>query len=331
MKENFTKYTAILFILLLGGFLALAMLPYINGVFGALILFVMFNPLYKRLNKKLNGTVSALIIIVFTVLIIVIPLIFLTSALVSEIQIIAFKAKDLVNEFQGLELIDQYVENVDLQNMIRSQISSAGSFFQGSLISALNKAAGFVVNLIITYFLLFYMFLNSNKLVELGYEFIPFSQTNSNRLMDEFSRVTKAVIISTGVIAIMQGVLVGAGLFVFGVPGAILWGVIGIILSFLPVVGVPVIWIPAGAYKLIVGEPWAAVGIFVWGLIISNVDSFIRPALQKKVGRMHPLISLIGVFIGLPFFGILGLVIGPLLLSYFFLSLRMFKEEYIRR
>lgn len=331
METNFRRNTAIVLISVLALFLGYALLSYINGIFGALILYVIFNPLYKKLNRKIkNKTVSALSIILFTVLLIIIPMFLLTSVLVGEVQDIAKEAQELVFEVQSLELIDNYVQNVDIQDYLRSQISNIGTFIKSSLLQAINKVTGFIINLIIAYFLLFYMFLNSDKLMEVAYEFIPFKKKNSKLLIQEFKNVTNAVVVSTGAIAVLQGVLLGVGLYIFGVPGAALWGAIGIILSFLPVVGVPLIWLPAGGYKLFIGEPWAALGVFIWGLVLSNIDNFIRPALQKKVGRMHPLISLVGVFIGLPFFGIMGLIIGPLLLSYFFLALKMFKEEHTR-
>ncbi|MGM5482188.1 MAG: AI-2E family transporter [Nanobdellota archaeon] len=331
MKEIFRRNIAIILILALTIFIAIAMSPYINGIFGALILYVLFMPLFSKLNKKIkNKRIVSIIVITLITLLIIVPLLSLTSALVGEVQVIAVKAQNMIDEFDSLEIIDKYIQNVDLQSLLQSEISNLGSFFQTSLLSALNKVTSFIINLVIAYFLLYYMFINHEKLINIGYEFIPFTKKNSHRLLKEFRDVTRAVVISTGVIALVQGVLLGIGLHIFNVPGATLWGVVGIILSFLPVVGVPIIWIPAGIYKLVVHKPVAATGLFIWGFIISNIDNFLRPALQSKVGKMHPLISLIGIFIGIPFFGILGLVIGPLLLSYFFLTLRMFKEEYMR-
>ncbi|MFW5991393.1 MAG: AI-2E family transporter [Candidatus Nanoarchaeia archaeon] len=332
MREYYRRNTALLLILLLAGFLIIAFWPYVNGIFGALILFVLFNPLYKRLNSWLkNKTISALLIIFLSILIIVIPLSIIIIASFGEVHMVVSEGQKLIQEFESLETIDSYIGNVNLERLIQTQISNTGSFIQGSLASAINRVTSFIINLIISYFLLFYMFLNSEKLPSIGYDCIPFNQKNSNQLIEEFGNVTRAVIISTGAIAVVQGVLLGVGLSIFSVPGAALWGLVGIILSFLPVVGIPIIWIPAGIYKILMGEPGAAIGIFVVGLILSNADNFIRPALQRKVGKMHPLISLLGVFIGLPFFGIMGLIIGPLLLSYFFLALKMFQEEYITK
>jgi predicted PurR-regulated permease PerM len=114
-----------------------------------------------------------------------------------------------------------------------------------------------------------------------------------------------------------------------GVEGAFLWGFVAVFLSFLPAVGATLIWIPAVIIQLIQQDYFIAVGILVGGIILSSVDNLLRPAIQNKVGSIHPLESIIGVIIGLNLFGLLGIVIGPLLISYVVLMAKMFNEEYL--
>ncbi len=323
---------AIAMITLLGLFLAFAFWPYVNALFGALILFVLFSPVYTRLKKRLKwGSLSAIITILITILIVILPIFILSSILVGEVQDIVPRAQSVVESLYSVEILDEYIENFELQELIKSQISEVAGVLRTSFFSIANKVTLFIFNIFIMYFLLYYLFLNSSKIKKFGYEVIPFSKKNSRVLIKEFSRMTNAVIIATGVIALMQGFVLGLVFYLVGVPAPILWGVIGFFLSFLPVVGIPLLWVPAGLLKLSGGEPFAAIVIFVSGLILSNVDNFIRPAIQNKVGKIHPLVTLIGVFVGVPVFGLLGLIIGPLLLSYFFLGLRMFKEEYMAK
>jgi len=97
----------------------------------------------------------------------------------------------------------------------------------------------------------------------------------------------------------------------------------------LPLIGPPLIWIPAVIIKFLEGDYFSAGGILFFGIIISTSDNFIRPYLQRKIGRVHPLVSLIGFFIGIPLFGLFGIIIGPLLISYVILTIKMFKEEYV--
>ncbi|NCC71641.1 AI-2E family transporter [bacterium] len=134
---------------------------------------------------------------------------------------------------------------------------------------------------------------------------------------------------STGLVAIFQGVLLGLGFWFFNIEGAIFWGLLASILSFLPVLGVPLIWIPFSVVYFINENYFVAIGILVLGLIVNFSEYFVRPYLQKRIGNLHPLVSIIGIFIGLSAFGFVGIVIGPLIISYFVLTFKMFKEEHL--
>jgi predicted PurR-regulated permease PerM len=197
------------------------------------------------------------------------------------------------------------------------------------LLSITQRVANLVVGLTIAYFALYYLLIRSDKTSKRFVELIPFHRKNAQRLQKEFRDVTYSVVITTGTIAVLQGVLLGIAFLVFGIPGALLWGFVAAILSFLPVVGPSIVWGPAALIMLLSHNLVAGIGILIFGLVLSNVDNFLRPFIQQQVGKMHPLVSLVGIFIGIPIFGILGLIIGPLLLSYFFLTLRMFREEYL--
>jgi predicted PurR-regulated permease PerM len=146
--------------------------------------------------------------------------------------------------------------------------------------------------------------------------------------VQECKRVTYATIVATGLIALIQGILITLAFLVFDIQGAFFWGFITAFLSFLPVVGPTLIWLPGSVFLFIQHRIGAGIALMVWGILLTNIENFLRPMLQKRVGKIHPLISLIGVFIGIPLFGLLGIVIGPLLLSYFLLIIRMVREEY---
>ena len=138
-------------------------------------------------------------------------------------------------------------------------------------------------------------------------EIIPFNEKNSKKLTKEFRDITYTTIFSTGIIALIQGSLITITFLVFGVERAFLWGFIAAILSFFPIIGPPLIWIPATIIKFISKNYFAGVGILAMGIFLSNIDNFLRPYLQSKIGRIHPLTTLIGIFIGVPLFGLLGI------------------------
>ncbi len=326
-KKN-KKIFASIIITILVIILTFALFPYIKALFGALILFVIFKPLYNKIIKKtkLRKGIVALFIIILSLVIVIIPLTFLISLLVGEVTNIV-ENKDSITE--NLKSVSKIIPIADLESKIQELISKTGSFLQKILVSTLQSVTLILINLIIMYFVLFYMLINSDKLKKITSSIIPFNNKNTQKLMDEFSNVTYSTLISTGLIAVLQGVLLGIGFLVLGIPGAILWGFIGTIFAFIPVVGIPIVWIPTGIIQIALNNRFAGIGILIWGFILSNIDNFLRPVIQNKVGKLHPLTTLIGVFIGLSFFGILGLILGPLLLSYFFLTMKMFNEEYL--
>ena len=141
--------------------------------------------------------------------------------------------------------------------------------------------------------------------------------------------MTKATIIGSLLIAILQGTMLWAGFYFLNIPGALFWGLVTALISFIPIVGSPVIWVPASIILLFSGSIWQAVALLLWGFIISSVDNVIRPITNKKFGKIHPLISIIGVFIGISQFGFLGIFIGPLLVAYFVLIWDIYREEHL--
>ena len=116
----------------------------------------------------------------------------------------------------------------------------------------------------------------------------------------------------------------------FGIQGAFLWGSVAGILSFLPILGTSLIWIPASIVKFLQQDYVASIGIFATGILLILADnSFLRPVIQKKIGKIHPFQSLVGIVIGISLFGLVGVIFGPLLLVYLYLTIKMFSKEYI--
>ena len=104
----------------------------------------------------------------------------------------------------------------------------------------------------------------------------------------------------------MQGALVSIGFFLFHISDPIFWGVISMFLSFLPVVGAPIVFVPAGIIELLDGHNFSGIGILIWGFVlVTNIDNVIRFLLARRVGNTHPIITVIGVIIGIPVFGII--------------------------
>lgn len=122
------------------------------------------------------------------------------------------------------------------------------------------------------------------------------------------------------------------GYYIFNVPDLLLWGILTCFATVIPIIGTALIWFPLVIYFIIIGDWWDAIGLLIYSaLIITHVDNLIRFILQKKMADIHPLITIFGVIIGLPLFGFMGVIFGPLLLSIFILCVDIFKREYLEK
>ena len=149
-------------------------------------------------------------------------------------------------------------------------------------------------------------------------------------LRDRFRDVTFSTLVGTGATAAVQGLLVGLAFWVVGLSNAVFWAVVTLIVSILPVVGSGLIWAPGAASLALEGRWGWAIALVLWGiLVVGNVDNLIRPYVFRRWARIHPFITIIGAFAGISWFGLLGLVIGPLAISYFFELIRMYRAEYL--
>jgi predicted PurR-regulated permease PerM len=159
-------------------------------------------------------------------------------------------------------------------------------------------------------------------------KYAPFREQHALKFAAALRDSTYSNVLGQGIIAITQGVLLANGFWIFGIGDPVFWGVIAVFISFLPVVGAPTLCIPASIILFAQGHTLNGILLLAYGLLfIGNVDNVLRMIINKRIANTHPIISVIGVFIGLPLFGILGLVFGPVLLSYFLLLIEIYETN----
>ena len=317
------KYAALVLILLIGLVLVYLLRPYYNAFILTLVLAFLAMPVYRKLSLKLGKHFSAAIMVLLTLIVIFIPIVLLSFLLANEIPTI-LESLNLLKEKFGTEFVI-FGNTIDLGTEITKLIN----FVRERAVSAITEATRFFITVFLALFLLYFLLIREERYKKILNEFLPFNEKNSLRLVEEFRRITRAAIIGTGIVAVVQGALLSIGFLIFGINGALFWGFIGAILSFIPIVGTFMIWIPAGIIMILLGKYFAGIGILLWGFIVVGLaDNILRPFVSKKIADIHPVITLVGVFIGVPIFGLLGVIVGPLLLSYFFLLIEMYNEEY---
>ena len=318
----------LIIIVVLGGIILYATSGIFGAFLGTMVMYTLFRNLNIFLIEKWNWPkpVSAVVIIVLSIFIIVLPFFGIGKMLFSKAielqqnpQWIS-KIMDAINHFVG--------DKLGQPDLIEKQLEASSSYFGGLLTSALSSAANVFLEVTVMYFLLYFLFVNYRGFEGSLIHYLPFDDENAVAFGEELKNITYSNIIGQTVIAIIQGAFLAVGFWIFGAKDPLFWGVICAILSFIPLLGPPLIFVPAAVILLADGMTWQGVGLLVWGFgLVINIDNVLRLVIAKKLGDIHPIITVVGVIIGIPLFGLIGLVYGPLLLAYFLIAVRIYKSN----
>ena len=327
-KGEFRQYFATAIVIFLILFILYGVYSFINGFFGALLLYVVLFPIYNLMIKRnWNKKLSAGILIFASLLIIIVPLLIVLGIIGNEIvnlfqdtKLIETTSKTIINS------IGKFMPSLSA-DFLNEQLRNLGGSVATLFFDIVTNMGKFVINLLIAFFLLYFM-LVEGPIFEKLRKIFPFNKKNSSKLTDKLKDVSYSTVLVSGIIALIQGGLLTTVFLIFGIEHAFLWGFITAIFSFLPVIGPSIVWIPATLIQFFKGDYAAVVGVLIFGVVLSNIDNFIRPYLGKSISKIHPLTTLIGIFIGVSLFGIIGIFAGPLLLAFSVLVLKMYKEEY---
>ena len=321
------KQRAALVLFLLGLGVAIALAPYATGLLGAPVLYVLFASLHRWFSRWLPRSAAAVLVILIAFLLIVLPGIWLVGMLVGQAQSVATSmvSSPVLARIQALR-VGQFSVGPQIAALGKELITWLGT----NAIGLIGTATRFTLNLLFTFFGLYYLLLNPDGAWRAVEPYIPFSKPNVEILQERFRSVTTATVVGTGLTAVILGILVGIGFAITGLPDPVFWGVVTVVLAILPVVGAGLVWIPA-VVVLVVNRHYpgaiflAALGI----LVLPNVENLVRPIVFRRYSQIHPMVTLVGAIAGVSYFGLLGLLIGPLALSYFFELFRMYREEYL--
>ncbi len=326
-KQAFRRNAALVIVVGLLILLLLSLTPFLSAVFGALILATLFRPVHKRLMKKnISRGVSAGIISVSSIILIAIPLLFISGLVISEVGNAAQHRTFFVEQ---LEQIQETFPELPLQDAVSQTIIRATTNIQNIILGTIQQITSFMLNIIVMFFLLYYLLSHEKEAKEMLKKYLPFNQENTNKIISKFKQVTNTTVLGSGLISLIQGIVLGFTFFFLGVKSPVLLGILGAIAGFLPVVGIIIVWGPVAIMQFAANNIWGGIIITLIGFFLSTIDYTLRPYIQEKTGSMHPLVSLLGVLGGIMYFGFLGIVIGPLLLSYVLLTIDMFVEEYV--
>ena len=323
------KDRAGLLILALGVAILLALAPFLSGLLGAAVLYVIFIPMYRRLGRVMPSGLASAITLIVAIIVIALPLAWLIGVLVDRVP-------DAMRSLQSGVLLDRLsqvrIGNVNLGAEIAEASGTLVQWVSAQALGVVGGAASASLNLVIAFFGLYYMLHSGDALWTGFHGYVPFSSGTADALRLHFYSVTQATLLGTFATAIAQGVLIGLAFLLVGLPDPLVWGSMAAFASILPVLGTGLVWMPAVLVLFFQQRYGAMVVMLIVGwLLASNIDNLIRPRVYKRVSNIHPMVTLVGAFAGIRYFGLPGLLLGPLAIAYFFELLRFYQLEYGRK
>ncbi|MBC8112615.1 MAG: AI-2E family transporter [Verrucomicrobia bacterium] len=335
MKHPYTheqrKNATFIVILLLFLFLLYTLRGFITSFFGAIIIYTLFRSWHLKLVEQKNwkSMRSATLMMTISLFMIILPVGFMVFQAANEIVYLTKNPAVITKTIEKLQNNTLYKQYAD-PKLLQDQASRAGQIALDLFTSILNGLANSVASVGVMYLMLFFMFADYDKMEKWLTKYFPFSGRNTSRFAEELKTITSSNVIGTGILSLIQGALVGLGFWIFGIPQPFLYGSIAVFAAFLPVVGSALVFVPGSIYAFLDGNNLGGFGMLAWGfLIVANADNVIRILINKRLGDTHPLITFLGIIVGVPIFGLTGLVIGPLVLALFVLSVRIYTQNYL--
>ena len=321
---------------LLIGLILLLTIVFINQLFiffpgflGAITLYILSRNAYHRLciNKKWNKAVTAMLFILSSLAVVAIP-VYLTVSLVSpKINLLIGKQHEI---FQGLQIFSNKIQAYSGIQILSSKNTQALAEKVSAIIPDLiNSTATILTNLIMMFFLLYFLLVNGKAIENYLNTIIPLKSENVDILAHETTLMIRANAIGIPVICIVQGVFAAIGYLICGVDDWGLWGFMTGVFAFFPIIGTTIVWAPLAIFLYSTGQSYQGIGLIIYSLVVTgNVDYITRLGLLKRMGNVHPLITVLGVIVGLRLFGFMGLIFGPLLISYFIILVKIYINEF---
>jgi predicted PurR-regulated permease PerM len=319
--------------------------PLAQPIAWALFIAFLLHPLHRWLTRKLRGhaAASAALLVLLTFVIVIGPLGALGAAFAAQVTDLARYAQELATEHKGTGISDlestpligpalawaQETAGVSLAQIQAWAVQAAQAILKG--LGALGRAAflgalGTVIGFVLMMFILFFAIRDGAHAFRALRDLVPMDEGEKSRLFEHLASVTRALVYGTGVTAIVQGVMVGAGFAAVGLPSPVVFGVLAALAALVPMAGTPVVWVPAVIVLAVQDRYTAALILLAWGGIITTMDNFLRPWLVSGRAEVGALTVFIGVLGGVSAFGPIGIFLGPLLLS-LALALASFARE----
>ncbi|MCK9375437.1 MAG: AI-2E family transporter [Syntrophobacterales bacterium] len=319
--------------------------PYLLDIFMALVLFFTAKPLYRGLTGLLRGwkVLASALTCLILLLIILIPLFSLMSIIAT--QALDFSSQ-VTRDMQNGQLwhwiaakIDDFKAylvhlnlplppgEINLAQIVQTAVTRASAFIYTNAIGLIKGFTVFFFDLLLVLFITFFMFLQGDDFIEALKQLSPLEAAHNEEILRETETTIKATLWGTVIVAFVQGALGGVGFLIFGLPQPAFWGTVMIPAAVIPVVGSTIIWGPGAVYLLWTGHIASGIGLIIWGgVVVSVIDNVLKPILVRGSGETPSIFILFSILGGLTYFGMIGFILGPLILSFLLSLLRIYQK-----
>ncbi len=304
---------------------------FLPGILGGLTLYILTRKLFQNLTlqKKWNKGLTAILFIFFSLIIIAIPVYFSIVLVSPKINSLLDNQQEVM---QGLKIFSGKIEHsTGIKLFSEDNTKVLANKISAYIPGLINSTANVLTNLLMMFFLMYYLLVNGIAIEIYLDSIIPLKAENVHMLASETVLMIRANAIGIPIICIVQGFFAAIGYLIFGIKDWGLWGFITGVFAFFPLVGTMVVWVPLVIFLYSTGQNYVATGLTIYSIVVTgNVDYITRLGLLKKMGNVHPMITVLGVIVGLKLFGFMGLIFGPLLISYFIVLIKIYVNEFTR-
>lgn len=314
--------------------------PFISVLEWAIVLVIVFHPVHKRLTARIDRPgLHALLSCLLVVIVVVLPLMILTIAIAEELSQVLPKLPSRLSQVMESQLslfgrLSQWfegrfgIDRLRAQEFIIEQVNRSSQLLLSLSWTFVGNVAGGIVKAFFVIFTMYYLFRDGDKIVGGLPAVLPLDRAQSEAIIARTQEVVSASVYGVVTIAALQGFLGGIAFWLLGLPSPILWGVLMAFVCMIPIAGSFLVWLPLAIYLLARGHWTKAVLLTIWGaFVVSTVDNFLRPKLIRNQTRLHELFVFFSVLGGISVFGVLGIVLGPVVLAITFGLLQTFQPH----
>ncbi len=335
---NYQKSELYFLLILLAGIFVLVFLifkPFLYALILAIIFATVFEPVHKRVLAitRERKSLAAFLATISVLIVVVAPLTFLGIQIFQEATGLY---SSLIKNGGATDLsrgIGNTIQNltrfspapIEFSFDVNQYLKQGLSWFIQHLAPLFSNIIKVILSVFVFLIALYYLFKDGHKLKGYIITLSPLQDIHDETIFNKLALAINSVIKGSLVVALVQGVLTAIGFAIFGVPDVALWGSVATFAALIPGIGTALVLVPAILFLFLSGKTILSAGLLLWGIVaVGLADNFLRPLLIERGTRLHPFLILISVLGGIGFFGPLGFLLGPLVLSLFFALLEIY-------